>query len=230
VLRFVFPFPCAIRNPHNPGQRLRVKVPKDCFGGTFKVTVPVKQPPPDADKDGVDHNKFSRIFQETLDDYARSFEDWCEAQSRADKKFAIHKEKQHKFDRVLKEFPTQLVTAVDDNYMKKIVRRARQNRHKRSKTAAAKKTTDDGDGDGDDVDVDDMDDVKSTAKNSGSNSKGKDDEAVSDQEQGEEEEEQEVEEQEEEEEEPKPRGRTVEIPTKGIDFPSFEWDIQDFAM
>jgi hypothetical protein len=107
------------------------------------VTVPVKQPPPDADKDGADHNKFSRTFQELLDDYARGYDDWCMAQSVVDKKFALYKEKQQKFDRLIKEFPPSLVTPVDQNYLKKIVRRARQNRHKRIKTAAAKKELED---------------------------------------------------------------------------------------
>jgi Skp family chaperone for outer membrane proteins len=56
--------------------------------------------------------------------------------------FAIYKEKQLKFDRLVKEFPTSLMTPVDANYLKKIVRRARQNKHKRSKTAALKQKTD----------------------------------------------------------------------------------------
>ena len=122
---------------------MRVKVPKDCYpGGTFKVTVPVKQPTADADGDGTDHNKFSREFQELLDDYARAYDDWCQAQSEVDSKFAIYREKQQKFDRLVKEFPTNLMTPVDSNYLKKIVRRARQNKHKRFKTAALKKGPD----------------------------------------------------------------------------------------
>jgi hypothetical protein len=116
-----------------------VKVPKDCFpGGTFKVAVPVKAPSVDGDEDGADHNKFSRDFQEQLDDYARSFDDWCSAQSEVDKKFAVYREKQQKFDPLVKEFPKHLLTPVDANYLKKIVRRARQNKHKRIKTAALK--------------------------------------------------------------------------------------------
>jgi hypothetical protein len=134
---------------------LRVKVPKDCFpGGTFKVTVPVKPPPPDSDKEGTDHNRFSRGFQELLDDYARGYDDWCQAQSDVDKTFAIYKEKQQKFDRFIKEFPTNLLTPVDSNYLKKIVRRARQNKHKRSKTAASKQP---GTGDDDESEQDDDD-------------------------------------------------------------------------
>jgi hypothetical protein len=123
---------------------LRVKVPKDCHpGGTFKVTVPVKQQAADdEDKDGTDHNKFPRELQELLDDFARAYDDWCQLQSEIDKAFAIYKEKQLKFDRLEKEFPTPLMTPVDSNYLKKIVRRARQNKHKRSKTAALKQKPD----------------------------------------------------------------------------------------
>ena len=135
------------RNPHNPGQRLRVKVPKDSYpGGTFRVTVPVKQPPPDADSDGTDHNKFSRDFQELLDDYARAYDEWCSRQAEIDKKFSVFKEKQYKFERLAKEFPPNLLTPVDANYLKKIVRRARQNKHKRIKTAAAKQQSEGGGG------------------------------------------------------------------------------------
>ena len=100
------------------------------------MSVPVKQPSDDGANDGVDNNKFSREFQETLDDYARAYDDWCTAQSVVDDKFSVYKQKQHKFDKLAKEFPSELMTPVDVNYLKKIVRRARQNRHKRIKTAA----------------------------------------------------------------------------------------------
>ena len=124
-------------NPHNPGQRLRVKIPKDCYpGGTFKVSVPVQAPSGDDDKD---HNKFSREFQELLDDYARAFDDWCSAQSAIDSKFPVFKQRVHKFDALVKEFPKNLVTPVDAEYLKKVMRRARQNKHKRMKTVENQK-------------------------------------------------------------------------------------------
>jgi len=115
---------------------LRVKVPKDCFpGGTFKVTVPVKNP--EGDSDGRDRNRFPRALQDLLDDYARAYDDWCVAKSNLDPSFETWKEKQHKFDKLAKEFPSNLLTPVDPSYLKHIMRRARQNKYKRGKTAAS---------------------------------------------------------------------------------------------
>jgi len=122
-------------NPHNPGQKLRVKVPKDCFpGGTFKVTVPVKHRPGDSDE--KDRNKLPRDLQEALDLFGKAYDEWCTAQSKVDSSFETFKEKQGKFDKLAKLFPTNLVTPIDSNYLKQVVRRARQNKYKRSKTAA----------------------------------------------------------------------------------------------
>jgi hypothetical protein len=146
------------RNPHNPGQRLRVKVPKDCFpGGTFKVSVPVKQPPADEEDDSKDHNKFPREFQELVEEYARAYDDWCSAQNEVEDKYALYKEKQKKFDALTEMFPKSLLTPVDANYMKKIVRRARQNKHKRSKTLAAKGSDEKASSEPEDNDDDDDD-------------------------------------------------------------------------
>jgi phage-related minor tail protein len=115
---------------------LRVKVPKDCFpGGTFKVTVPVKHRPGDSDqKDG---NKLPRDLQEALDVFGKAYDEWCTAQSKVDSSFETFKQKQGKFDKLAKLFPKNLVTPIDSNYLKQVVRRARQNKYKRSKTAAA---------------------------------------------------------------------------------------------
>jgi len=125
-------------NPHNPGQKLRVKVPKDCFpGGTFKVTVPVKHRPGDAENE-KDRNKLPRDLQEALDIFGKAYDEWCTAQSKVDNSFETFKEKQGKFDKLAKLFPKHLVTPIDSNYLKQVVRRARQNKYKRSKTAAAK--------------------------------------------------------------------------------------------
>jgi hypothetical protein len=115
-----------------------VKVPKDCFpGGTFKVTVPVKHRPGDAE-DEKDRNKLPRDLQEALDVFGKAYDEWCSAQSKVDNSFETFKEKQGKFDKLAKLFPKNLVTPIDSNYLKQVVRRARQNKYKRSKTAAAK--------------------------------------------------------------------------------------------
>lgn len=116
-----------------------MKVPKDTFpGGTFKVSVPVKQKTEEEDLGEKDHNKFSRDFQEAVDDYARAYDEWCRKQHAVDKKFALLKEKQAKFDPIVAIFPKDLMTPVTVEYMKKIIRRARQNKHKRLKMQASK--------------------------------------------------------------------------------------------
>lgn len=189
----------TLRNPHNKGQRLRVKVPKDCLPGeVFKVSVPVKHDPED-ESDDKDHNTFSRELQELVDDYARVYDNWCSAQAEVDKKFALFKEKQAKFDPLVELFPKNLMTPVTVEYMKKIVRRARQNRHKRLKTASLKSETTSKDGeevDGDESEKEEME---------------------------------EEEEQEDEEESPaEPQKRIVEIPTMGSEFPTLRWKEADF--
>lgn len=126
-------------NPHVPGQRLKVKIPKNATpGSTFKVTVPVADLAAD---DETDYNKFSREFYDTLDDYARAYDNWCDAEqdfrkASGDKEFAGHLEKRKKFDVLISEFPEDLKTVVDKPYIQKILRRARQNKHKRERTMA----------------------------------------------------------------------------------------------
>lgn len=102
------------------------------------MTVPVKHPEADSDSN-KDHNNLGRDLQDTLDDYSRVYDDWCTAQSQVDKSFESFKEKQSKFDKMLELFPIDLLTPVDANYLRHAVRRARQNKYKRSKTAAAKR-------------------------------------------------------------------------------------------
>ena len=96
--------------------------------------MPVKPP----DKDGEDKNKLPRAFQDLLDEYARAYDNWCQAHAEVEQSFSAFKEKQQKYDRLVKEFPSNLVTPIDADYLKKILRRARQNKHKRSRTAATK--------------------------------------------------------------------------------------------
>jgi len=62
------------RNPHIPGQRLKVKVPKGISANeTFKVTVPK----PEVDEGDGDQNKFPRDLQDELDLYAREYDTYC---------------------------------------------------------------------------------------------------------------------------------------------------------
>ncbi len=123
------------RNPLNKEQRLRAKIPKNVApGGTFRASVPL---PKDQIEEAAetDSNKFSRVFQELADDYARAYDNWCNIHAETDKSFSLLKEKRVKWDNVIKLFPKDLLTPIDAEYMSKITRRARQNRKKRQKTA-----------------------------------------------------------------------------------------------
>jgi len=125
-------------NPHVSGQKMKVKVPaKTPPGGTFKVTVPVQD---DVDED-TDYNKFSREFYDTLDDYARAYDDYVDAEAAVQEAagndgYSPHIEKRNKFDDLVTEFPDDLKTPVEVDYVKKLLRRARQNRSKREATLA----------------------------------------------------------------------------------------------
>ena len=131
-------------NPHVQGQRLKVKIPKTCKpGGTFRVTVPV---PPAKEGGEVDHNKWTREFYMALSDYAYHYDDWMDAKTERmaamGQEFPGHFEKRKKFDRMITEFPKDLKTPIDKAYLQKILRRARQNKHKREKTAKIKQEGD----------------------------------------------------------------------------------------
>jgi len=126
-------------NPHVPGQKLRVKVPKNgAPGSKFVVSVPV---PVKANTD-IDNNKWPRLAQDLLDEFSHAYDDWCHAEAAwremdpsSGVKFQLHRERMNKFDTLLPFFPKDLITPVDPGYLRKVVRRARQNKHKRSKTA-----------------------------------------------------------------------------------------------
>ena len=135
-------------NPHVPGQKLKVKVPANVKAGeTFKVTVP-KPAEDDNDDDKLgedglarDHNKFNREFYDVLDDYAKAYDEWCDAEGayrRAidDKTFTSHFMKRNKCDDLVSLFPSDTKTSISIDYLKKVIRRARQNKHKRELTLA----------------------------------------------------------------------------------------------
>lgn len=166
------------------------------------MSVPVKQDPAEVDGEEKDHNTFSREFQELLDDYARAHDDWCGAQAAVDKTFALFKEKQAKYDPLVELFPLNLLTPVTVEYMKKVVRRARQNRHKRKKNAAMK-----GDASTKDED-DDEGGEESDREDAGENQDDNDDEEST------------VE---------TTQKRMVEIPTLGSQFPKIKFSEADFG-
>jgi len=119
-------------NPHVPGQKLRVKVPKHTLaGGKFVVSVPVPQV-----DDGVDRNKFGREWQDMLNAFSLAHDDWTSAQALymgfIKEKFPLHQQRMNKFNDLIAVFPKDLMTPVDGPYMRKIVRRARQAATKRA--------------------------------------------------------------------------------------------------
>jgi len=191
-------------NPHNPGQKLRVKVPKDCFpGGTFKVTVPVKHRPGDIDNE-KDRNKLPRDLQEALDVFGKAYDEWCTAQSKVDSSFETFKQKQGKFDKLASLFPKDLFTPIDANYLKQVVRRARQNKYKRSKTAAAASAAAKSD--------------KGTTKLASPTKDIEEEESAK-------------EDSDEEEDSPPPRKhRVVEIPTTGLNYASVTFSTSNFIV
>ena len=129
-------------NPHVKGQRLKVKIPKNASPGSiFKVTVPMPKEPSDEGEEGeTDHNRWSRELYECLTDYANLYDNWIDTvadrhMANNNKEFSPHVEKRKKFDKLVVEFPKDLKTPIDRIYLQKILRRARQNKHKRDKTA-----------------------------------------------------------------------------------------------
>ena len=136
ICLLTFFFSDNLSNPHNPGQRLKVQIPQDTLpGGTFRVTVPVKQP---EGEEAGDQNKLPKDFKDLLDDYARAYDEWCKAQNAIDKEFGSFKEKQKKFEKLVAEFPSSLVTPVDSEYLKLVVRRVRQYKLKKKRAQELK--------------------------------------------------------------------------------------------
>ena len=125
-------------NPHVPGQRLKVKIPKKTApGGTFRVSVPVAQNPDD--DDSTDHNKWSRDFYDCFGEYCRLYDEWIDLVATVKEEkgvtdFVVYTEKRNRFDQLVKDIPQDLKTPLDKSYMQKLLRRARQNRHKRERT------------------------------------------------------------------------------------------------
>jgi hypothetical protein len=68
----------TFENPHIPGQRLQVKVPKGLSAGAkFIVSVPAP-----AVSDETDANKWDREFQELVADFAATYDEWCQAEGK----------------------------------------------------------------------------------------------------------------------------------------------------
>lgn len=135
-------------NPHVPGQKLKVKIPNSASpGGKFVVSVPM---PEVSRSSNTTQNNIPREIRDRLDEYSQVYDDWCAAEAlyrdelpkkKGKKQFKAAVERLKKFDSLLKEFPTDLAHPVDASYLRKIVRRARQNSSKRRKLALEKNST-----------------------------------------------------------------------------------------
>lgn len=68
-----------LSNPNVPGQKLKVKIPKnaDMDKRSFVVSVPTPKV-----KEPVDfrENNFPREFREILHSYSSAYDDWCDAE------------------------------------------------------------------------------------------------------------------------------------------------------
>lgn len=132
-------------NPHKPDQKLRTTIPQGLEPlGKFHVQIPAPEEPTEASSSSTDHNKIPRESYDKIDDFARAYDDWADAEGAykkaiKDKDYSAHKQKRNKFDEIVLEFPKDLKTPIDKAYLQRIVRRARQNRHKRALNEAKKR-------------------------------------------------------------------------------------------
>jgi hypothetical protein len=143
----------SFANPHKPDQKLRATIPVGVEPlGKFHVQIPapeVEPPVEDANTSTtmVDHNKIPRESYDKFDDYARAYDEWADAEGAykkaiKDKEYSAHKQKRNKFDELVHKFPKDLKTPIDKAYMQRVIRRARQNKHKKAQIDAKKRHED----------------------------------------------------------------------------------------
>mmetsp|Transcript_37369 Transcript_37369/g.55018 ORF Transcript_37369/g.55018 Transcript_37369/m.55018 type:complete len:650 (+) Transcript_37369:159-2108(+) len=130
-------------NPRKPGQRLKVLIPANSTpGGKFVVSVPAPELTTPEHPEG---NNFTRDAKDAFDAYSRAYDDWIDSEAKfrhhspstSNIPYKPNNERLKKFDEILEEFPSDLATPIDAAYLRKVVRRARQNTSKRKKSAAA---------------------------------------------------------------------------------------------
>ena len=114
---------------------------------------------------------------------------------------------------VLKIFPKNLITPIDEEYMKKLVRRARQNKSKRDKSAAARQSAEEAA-------------ATSPASSKQQGKVASENENDNDEESADEEGEYEVE---EEVEEPSLKYNTLVVPQRGLVFAEVKFNLADFG-
>eukprot|EP00555_Chaetoceros_dichaeta_P004721 CAMPEP_0198254164 /NCGR_PEP_ID=MMETSP1447-20131203/4529_1 /TAXON_ID=420782 /ORGANISM="Chaetoceros dichaeta, Strain CCMP1751" /LENGTH=624 /DNA_ID=CAMNT_0043940127 /DNA_START=25 /DNA_END=1899 /DNA_ORIENTATION=+ len=133
-------------NPHFPSQKLKVKIPENSKPGkSFKVSVPM---PKVSKSPSNSQNKFTKSVTNALDEYSKAYDDWCQAEAKHRtlqpkrrggkiEQFKAGVERLKKYDEMLEEFPNNLVNPIDAIFIRKLVRRTRQNEKKRMKAIAS---------------------------------------------------------------------------------------------
>jgi len=133
-------------NPHFPSQKLKVQIPENSKPGkSFKVSVPM---PKVSKSSSNSQNKFTKSVTNALDEYSKAYDDWCQAEAKHRtlqpkrkggkiEQFKAGVERLKKYDEMLEEFPKNLLNPIDAIFIRKVVRRTRQNANKRMKAIAA---------------------------------------------------------------------------------------------
>mmetsp|Transcript_16727 Transcript_16727/g.31696 ORF Transcript_16727/g.31696 Transcript_16727/m.31696 type:complete len:585 (+) Transcript_16727:80-1834(+) len=126
-----------IGNPHIPGQKLKVKIPKNKVpGDKFTVAVPL----PEVESSSTAENKLSKECIDALDKYSMTFDDWCQAEAKykslvpkkkGSEKFKVGVERLKKFDKLVSAFPNNLEVPIEPAFLRLLVRRKRQSQSKR---------------------------------------------------------------------------------------------------
>lgn len=136
----------VFRNPHIPGQKLKVKIPKNKVpGDKFTVAVPL----PEVESSSTAENKLSKECIDALDKYSMTFDDWCLAEAKykslvpkkkGSEKFKVGVERLKKFDKMVSAFPSNLEVPIDPSYLRLLVRRKRQSQSKRKSVGSVPPT------------------------------------------------------------------------------------------
>jgi len=132
----------SFANPHIPGQRLQVTIPKGKSSNeSFNVTVPL----PSIKSGSKSENKFTKECIDALDKYSSAYDDWLQAEAnhrelvgKTPKKgkdaFKVGVERLKKFDAMITAaFPKNLETPIEAAFLRLLVRRKRQSQSKKLK-------------------------------------------------------------------------------------------------
>ena len=131
----------SFTNPKIKGQKLRATIPVTWKPGE-KFQVFVRAPGKPSEKD---ENKFPKDYKLLLEDYTRAYDGWVDAETEYRKKmdclsnYKHGNEKMKKFNDILPLFPSGLRTPVDGPYLRKVVRKVRQNSNSRKQLNSQRK-------------------------------------------------------------------------------------------